>query len=156
MTSPEVQLATHAGDPLALPMASARAEQRALNAFWAAARTERRLELLMEYTFITIRRQDGWDAKALRAEHTATNHGGTVSLDRKQCFACQAVGQLYRHHVIELQHGGSNSIRNQVPLCFECHKFLHPWLTDADRAPSDAVSGFESVGQMISRGGAQI
>lgn len=134
------------------PTAVMRAEQRVLNAFWAAAQAVgSRLELLQEYTHVILRRPDDWSPETLRAEHVERSPSA-ITLDRKRCFSCGGEGQLYRHHIIELQYGGSNTARNQVPLCFSCHQFLHPWLTDDDRAPQDRrARGFESIGDVMSR-----
>jgi hypothetical protein len=51
--------------------------------------------------------------------------------------------------VIEVQHGGSNVARNQVALCFPCHKYLHPWLTNASGARRRR--DFESLASIADR-----
>lgn len=43
------------------------------------------------------------------------------------CFACGGNAQI-RHHIILIKHGGSNSGKNIVRLCKECHAEIHPWL----------------------------
>lgn len=43
------------------------------------------------------------------------------------CFAC-AEPATVRHHIIQLQHGGTNVATNLLPLCEECHADIHPWL----------------------------
>lgn len=46
-----------------------------------------------------------------------------------QCFCCFHMDRrLAWHHIIQVQHGGSNSARNMVPLCQWCHQRVHPWL----------------------------
>lgn len=128
-------------------------ERRLLAAFWAAARDQgSRLQLLLAFTCVVVRRPQGWDVEAIREAHL-TNHGApdTVKITRTRCFACEGSGQLYAHHVIEIQYGGSNAVRNQVPLCFDCHQYLHPWLTDADRIQPVKRSGFESLGEVMRR-----
>jgi hypothetical protein len=52
--------------------------------------------------------------------------------------------------VIEVHHGGSNSPRNQVNLCFRCHQRLHPWLSDTVEPPAP-IKGFESMRQLTDR-----
>ena len=46
---------------------------------------------------------------------------------RQPCFACGGRSHV-RHHIIQLQHGGSNKKRNIVRLCHDCHAEIHPWL----------------------------
>lgn len=136
---------------------AARLEQRVLSAFWeTASRTHdrlTRLSVLLEYTCLVLRRDDAWDPDTVRRAH-ATHRGiaQTITTDRTRCFGCGGTGQLYAHHIIEIQYGGSNAVRNQVPLCFDCHQYLHPWLTDDDRAPSDRRStSFEAIGSIMAR-----
>lgn len=130
-----------------------RLEERLLTAFWAAVqRTDDRLGVLLEYTRVVIRREEGWDGEAVRRAHTA-HHGiaETIRVDRRSCFGCRVDGQLYAHHIIEIQYGGSNAVRNQVPLCFDCHQYLHPWLTEADRAETTRRGAFEAIGDIVAR-----
>lgn len=44
-----------------------------------------------------------------------------------KCMICK--GEAFvRHHVIQLRNGGSNSGRNLMRVCFQCHEKIHPWL----------------------------
>jgi 5-methylcytosine-specific restriction endonuclease McrA len=36
---------------------------------------------------------------------------------------------LVSHHIIQLQHGGSNRKANLVRICEWCHAAIHPWMT---------------------------
>lgn len=129
-----------------------RTEQRLLKYFWAEIRLDiDRLGLLLEFTKVVVQRPQDWSTQSIRAAHQ-TNYGASpnIKLSRSRCFACEAAGQLYAHHVIEIQNGGSNTLRNQVPLCFDCHQYLHPWLTEDDRV-KPAPEGFESVGDIAAR-----
>jgi hypothetical protein len=55
--------------------------------------------------------------------------GVSMMLTADQCFAClNSERWLYWHHVIQVQHGGSNTPRNLVRLCHDCHRRVHPWL----------------------------
>ena len=45
-----------------------------------------------------------------------------------RCWACVGWATLYRHHVIQLQHGGTNEHINILSICGECHAAVHPWL----------------------------
>lgn len=130
-----------------------RVECRLLAVFWWAIRQGNdRLSLLLDYTAIEIHRSQSWNPARVRAQHE-NRHSleAAVSIDKRACFSCGTSGQLYAHHIIEIQHGGSNAIRNQVALCFDCHQYLHPWLTEADRLETSRARAFESLGEVISR-----
>lgn len=104
-----------------------------LNLFWAlAAKTTDRLGLLRVFTRVQIARDDAWDPQAVRRDHEASVRASTATISKRAgCFACgDEQATLYAHHIIEIQHGGSNAVRNQAPICFECHRYLHPWLTE--------------------------
>lgn len=135
-----------------------KAEALLLLTFWDMVGSgHQKLELLLAFTRLKVLRPEDWDPEAIRAAHRV-NQGAaaTIQVDKPHCFSCGARTQLYAHHVIEVQHGGSNNIRNQVPLCFDCHQYLHPWLTEEDRAPQPRPKGFESLGSIFVRGGADV
>jgi 5-methylcytosine-specific restriction endonuclease McrA len=46
---------------------------------------------------------------------------------RRPCAVCRERADV-RHHVIQLQLGGTNSLHNVVPLCHACHHQVHPWM----------------------------
>ena len=48
--------------------------------------------------------------------------------DCKGCYCCGQFSSV-RHHVIPIQHGGSNLVSNLVPLCEPCHAKVHPHLS---------------------------
>jgi hypothetical protein len=127
------------------------AERHLLNYFWVA-RPDDPLGLLLAFTRIVVKRPPSWDVEAIRAAH-GVNRGqpATIRATHDRCGACGASGQLYAHHIIEIQNGGSNSIRNQFPLCFDCHQYLHPWLTDDDRVGGKRTTSFESLGEIAGR-----
>jgi HNH endonuclease len=115
-------------------------EERILDYFWLMFRKGAdRLDLLQQLTVIIVARPPSWNRKEVRREHEAGN--ATIRLEKRCCFACQRGHQrLYFHHVLEVQNGGSNQARNLVPLCFTCHKVLHPWLKEPP-----AQTGFVQV-----------
>ena len=45
-------------------------------------------------------------------------------IDNKMCFICLEKAH-HRHHILQIQFGGSNSFRNIVHLCRGCHKEVH-------------------------------
>lgn len=104
-------------------------EAEALNEFWRAAREGDRLRLLQGFAEIALVREAEWNPDDVRA--AATDSLGRVLLQRAGiCFACRAGNrQFHEHHIIQLQHGGSDTARNRVLICDACHRAIHPWLT---------------------------
>lgn len=124
-------------------------EDRILDYFWLMVRkTSERLTVLSWLSQVKVARPPDWSCAKIRREHERNAAG--VTLDRRECFGCGQGGRaLYAHHILEVQHGGSNQVRNKVPLCFQCHKFLHPWLTE--EAPVRTTRGLEVIGDIAPR-----
>lgn len=115
-------------------------EPRVLDYFWLMARAGADpLWLLLHVGQVVIVRPADWDRAAIRRAHERGPRAWEPRLGKRWCFACLSQASLYHHHVIEVQHGGSNALRNRVPLCFPCHQYLHPWLTTEAALPVDAV-----------------
>lgn len=95
-----------------------------LELFWQyVERGEDRLELLKLYAAQPVSREQDWNRQAVRDE------ASTITLDAHGCFCCRTEDRrLYWHHVVQVQHGGSNSPRNRVAICYRCHALIHPWL----------------------------
>jgi hypothetical protein len=136
-----------------LPLATARetlaiTEDQALHEFWrASSQLESRLELLKTFAEIAIERPGDWDPEAVRAR------SGDHSLTAEACFACQS-GTRERdwHHVIQIQHGGSNTPRNRVSICSACHADVHPWLSSTPRKnPSEWYSFADCAPNVLSQ-----
>lgn len=34
------------------------------------------------------------------------------------------------HHIVTVEHGGSNNPWNLVPICHVCHRRIHPWMEE--------------------------
>lgn len=120
-------------------------EERILDYFWLMHRQgAERLPLLLQVGAVIVKRPASWDPKRVRLEHEQRGGQFNIRLSRERCFACEdGRAQLYAHHILEVHHGGSNAPRNQVPLCFACHQYLHPWLIE--EMPSRRQTGFEHV-----------
>jgi len=138
--------------PQVEPEALLISEYDALHEFWREAGEPgaNRLALLQAFAEIAIVRPATWDWSAVRAEKR--NH----QLHASQCFACGS-GRFYDwHHVIQIQHGGSNYLRNRVALCAPCHAAVHPWLPDmpriAGRGWSSLADCVPSAFAMLERG----
>ncbi len=126
-------------------------ESAALDEFWAEAGrpdAEARLLVLRAFAEIAIAREDGWNTEAIRA--ASSNHG--LSADR--CFACYSADRsLQWHHVIQIQYGGSNALRNRVSLCSVCHSAVHPWLPEVQRSRGRDWSSVPEIAALIRRKG---
>lgn len=118
----------------ALPEASGHeipgiSEPIALGLFWNHAENPAsdRLALLQRFAEIAIVRPADWDAEAVRAQFERLQFGAAA-----RCFACRSGDRtIVRHHVVQLQHGGSNTPRNFVAICTRCHAAIHPWVADS-------------------------
>lgn len=124
---------------------SALSEDSVLDYFWLMNRQDVHcLPLLLHLSKVVIARPSDWDRAAIRREHEQRGGLFAPKLDARMCFACwDSQNHRYFHHIVEVQHGGSNQLRNQVPLCFACHQYLHPWLTE--EPVQRRVSGFSSL-----------
>ncbi len=128
-------------------------EVNILGWFWLMQRRyPERLFLLQQMSAIVISRPADWNPAAIRAEH---EQGGQSWSRARECYCCHSRNRLYRHHIIEVQHGGSNHQDNQVALCFACHKAIHPWLTD-EPPPQPSRFGFEPIRSIAPRALANI
>lgn len=113
-------------------------EDAALREFWRQQGDGAdRLGLLQAFAEVAIVRPEGWDYLEVRrtAQDALLAHNG--------CFVCLTKDRAIEfHHVIQIQHGGSNTPRNRVPLCAVCHDAVHPWLGQAKRTK---VGGWTQV-----------
>jgi len=107
-------------------------EDRVLDYFWLMDRNGAPRPWLLEHLgHVVLNRPLDWDRAVIRRQHESGARAGTIRLNKRCCFGCShGHCALYHHHVIEIQNGGSNASRNIVPLCFDCHKRLHPWLKE--------------------------
>lgn len=103
-------------------------EVAVLDEFWRRVRKDvDRLELLRELSDIVLERPAGWNPLDVRQGTMAT----IATLTAEQCFVCYSgERRLYWHHIIQVQHGGSETPRNLVCICHRCHKLIHPWLEE--------------------------
>ena len=101
-------------------------EQQVMDYFWAACREGAdRLSLLLQISVVAVPTAPGWSAKDVRRAFQPRPH----TFDG--CFSCfRRDRRVAWHHVIAIDHGGSNDIWNQVELCHVCHRRIHPWLED--------------------------
>lgn len=106
-------------------------EEIALQRFMRKVREdgpEARIELLRHYAGLKVDRPADWNPAAVRAEGPENYYA-----PMGDCFACFSRSRrTYWHHVIQVQHGGSNDTRNLVRICHACHQRIHPWLPVPD------------------------
>lgn len=103
-------------------------ETRLLDYFWACIRDEAdRIAALRQLADVVLPRPSEWDEWAVRQAMA----GVKMTLTADRCFACRTEERhIYWHHIIQVQHGGSSTPRNLVPLCHRCHRLVHPWLPE--------------------------
>lgn len=100
-----------------------------LDRFWAEFWNSRtRILVLRRYADIKVQSQSSYIARR-------RGSGDIARPLRQSCHACQVQRATIRHHIIQLQHGGSNRQRNVVYLCGQCHAEIHPWLMEAPELP---------------------
>ena len=84
-----------------------------------------RLELLKHMAAVVIHRPSGWNPDDVRQQFL----GLTLYTHASECFGCKNRDRRKAwHHVIQIQHGGSNCRGNLVSICEVCHGRIHPWL----------------------------
>ena len=111
-------------------------EHAALDRFYLEAQVDR-MGALRRFAELAIFRDGDWDPAVIRA--TSKQH----NLRAQHCFGCAADNRpLNWHHVIQIQHGGSNLLRNRVALCDPCHADVHPWLPKVARQAPGRWSSF--------------
>jgi len=120
-------------------------EHAALDRFYLEA-ADHRMNALRRFAEVAIVREAGWDHAAIRA--TSDRH----HLRADACFACRSASRsLLWHHVIQIQHGGSNLLRNRVALCAPCHADVHPWLPKVSRGSATGWSCFADAAADIGK-----
>jgi hypothetical protein len=122
-------------------------EQRVLDYFYQMARSSDvdRIALLKQISDVAINRPSDWDGGVIREEARKAQR----RLWGSRCFSCRTEARkVYWHHVIQVQHGGSNTPRNQVLLCARCHREIHPWL---DKPTTIENRGFAWIGDFAAR-----
>ena len=120
---------------------SALEEDRVLDYFWLMDRQGAdRHELLLQLREVRVQRPSDWNKRKIRHWHEVEK----MRVGRGTCFCCRKSGPVVDHHLVQIQHGGSNDLRNRVALCFVCHRRVHPWLED-----TTPVTGFVRVRDVL-------
>lgn len=112
-------------------------EERILDYFWLMSRSgAEKLPLLRQVGAVRVLRPTEWSISEVRRAHDARSR----PFGDGRCFVCSSGDYIQSHHIIEVNHGGSNHPRNLVALCFHCHQRLHPWLTVATGVGMEPLS----------------
>lgn len=116
-------------------------EHVALDEFWRQIHAGAdKLALLRAFAEVALVRPAEWKPAEIRADFERLRFG------QDQCFVCN-FAEVQHHHIIQIQHGGSNNRRNFAALCERCHGAVHPWL---DVHPTKA-RGFVRIGEIKAR-----
>lgn len=95
---------------------------------------------------VVVRRDEYWSYDAIRNYE----HGPILE---RHCFCCgisRNSVRLIRHHIVQVQNGGSNTKRNLVAICQHCHASIHPWLPKPIRG-TDFVTPFDAAAAAVSK-----
>ena len=66
------------------------------------------------------------EKSALRKEYDRLRFDGTLAREcGSACVNCGSEENVEYHHIVPLVLGGTNNLRNIVPLCHRCHKAAH-------------------------------
>ncbi len=90
--------------------------------FHNASSPEERLILLQCYAGVIIRKR-----KPSRIHDLRTKFNEKEKKYRKKCEICKKQPH-HRHHIIQIQHGGTLNYKNIAYLCAPCHIKIHTWL----------------------------
>lgn len=105
----------------------------ALRRFWARVLAgERRLTLLREFAAVKIA---GAYLSPLVVRRRFMRSSVARFDELTLCWSCTVMPASDRHHVIQVQHGGTNIKENVVPVCTICHGLIHPWMEVEEVAP---------------------
>ena len=120
-----------------------------LNWFWLMIRQGAdKLATVQILSLVVVSRPADWNRSQVRQQHER-GHSRIAKFLNLRCFLCESTQKrLYFHHLLEVQNGGDNNPRNLVPLCFACHKSIHPWLIE--EAPY-RTNDFESTARIMPR-----
>jgi hypothetical protein len=151
-----MSMTTTATTSQSAPYVTTYSEEQWLDVLYLAVRNgSDRLAMLQKLSNVKLMRPREWDRSAIRYSFADSFsrlflRGLSLHTHADQCFGCLNRDRwLYWHHVIQVQHGGSNSPRNLVRLCHRCHRTVHPWLEEP--TTTENRSGWTSMADLVSR-----
>ena len=93
--------------------------------FWdRVASGEDRLFLLRQFAELVIPKKR--TSREVRKSFGRRLNRDYIQADEK-CFVCGETA-AHKHHIVQVQNGGTNMRGNFVPLCRPCHCAVHPWM----------------------------
>jgi hypothetical protein len=120
-----------------------------LREFWSAIeRGDDRLATLTAWAQLRPARRANRSQHAIRREHNLQRLASRWK--GKPCFVCSELASQ-EHHIVQIQHGGTNRPDNKVRVCTACHGKIHPFLKPVSRdIPAGHVPymlGTETIGR---------
>lgn len=112
-------------------------ERRA--AFLAAPIGPERLRLLVEWARISVTTMSDRGLAGRRIAFNASKESWRGDAGEGTCKACGRFGQRVWHHIVQLQHGGTNGPKNLTKVCRPCHAVIHPHLPMTEEDPITAA-----------------
>lgn len=95
------------------------------------------------------------EVEAMRVECNRPNFKKAVyAMHGKSCVNCGSVTDIDLHHIVPLHMGGTNNLRNVVPLCYDCHCKVHSskdvWKehmrrSEKSKRPREIPEGYEKI-----------
>lgn len=103
-----------------------------LNGFWfyTPESPAARLEKLIEISNFCSRKATPRD---LFTKRRSFNKNKYKLLQLSKCYVCKEKAN-HRHHLVQLQNGGTNIKNNLVGLCEECHAKVHPFMFEVQES----------------------
>ena len=107
--------------------------------------------------FPQLRRKRGYSVTTQGAEKraalTPSNLEKITTSKPKICAVCGSVENLRRHHIVPIDHGGTNDTVNLIYLCTDCHNELHAkiyktWGESGQSKREMAPKGAEPIQEM--------
>lgn len=112
---------------------------RQFNDVWCSAAD--RLALVRRIADLRLHRPRGWSPGAVRQESVRRHWRWT---HHPHCQICRSWDRpLVWHHLIQIQHGGTNVPLNRVMICVRCHADVHPWLPPV--GDDDYIAGLKHI-----------
>ena len=94
--------------------------------------------------FIDMSGEKSDDTAEKRYEYEALRTKLPELLGRK-CRRCGSSNNIEYHHIKPLSMGGSNDLENLIPLCVDCHDYVHSGKTrESDKKLLDRIAELEN------------
>ena len=117
---------------------------RVLRDFWRDVHDlDRTGRLSLLKSLARVNDPSGTDLSTMRKRYEEIKNFGHLDMEYRQCLVCGEEADT-RHHIVQLQNGGSNRKRNICFLCVDCHAEIHPWLA-VHKKPSNGTDSAKAT-----------